>query len=131
MSGMPIPASIQESIDSTKVEYVQLGSCGLRVSVPIFGAMCLGSSKWIPYVLDEVESLDLLKAAYDQGVNTWDTADMYSNGISEEVIGKAIRKFNIPREKLVIMTKSFFPIAKDRSVNAAMFYPKVIQTKDF
>ena len=131
MSGRPIPASIQEMIDTTKVEYVKLGSSGLRVSVPILGTMTLGSSKWIPYALEEEESLEILKAAYDRGVNTWDTADMYSNGVSEELIGKAIRKFNIPREKVVIMTKSCFPVAKEPGVHAAMFYPQVCQTKDF
>lgn len=131
MSSIHVPASIQEMIDATKVEYVKLGSSGLHVSVPILGAMTLGSSKWIPYVLDEAESLEILKAAYDRGVNTWDTADMYSNGISEELIGKAIRKFNIPRDTVVIMTKSCFPVAKDPSVHAAMFSPQASKTKDF
>lgn len=47
----------------------------------------------------------MLKAAYDAGINTWDTADVYSNGQSEVVIRKAISQHNIPRENLVIMTK--------------------------
>ena len=51
------------------------------------------------------KSLPLLKAAYDRGINTWDTANIYSNGESERIIGKAIKKYQIPRHKLVIATK--------------------------
>lgn len=61
-----------------------------------------------PWVLDEAASLPLLKYAFDKGINTWDTADAYSCGRSEEIIGKAIKQYDIPREKLVIMTKVFF-----------------------
>ncbi|KAJ9142441.1 Aldo-keto reductase [Pleurostoma richardsiae] len=113
MSGMPLPASLQKSVDATKVEYVQVGASGLRVSRPILGAMSLGTPKWSPWVLDEDASLEILKAAYDRGINTWDTANAYSNGASEAVIGKAIHKFNIPREKLVIMTKCCFHVGED------------------
>lgn len=56
-------------------------------------------------VIEEDEALPLLKAAYDRGLNTWDTANVYSNGVSEEIIGKAIKKYNIPRQKLVICSK--------------------------
>lgn len=88
-----------------KAEYRQLGKSGLRVSVPIIGAMSFGDKRWQKWVIEEDESLPLLKAAYDRGVNTWDTANVYSNGASEEIIGKAIKKYNIPRQKLVICTK--------------------------
>lgn len=47
----------------------------------------------------------LLYAAYSKGVNTWDTANAYSNGMSEATIGQAIKEYNIPRRKLVLMTK--------------------------
>ena len=60
------------------------------------------SSSW---VIEEDEALPLFKAAYDRGLNTWDTANVYSNGTSEEIIGKAIKEYNIPRHKLVICTK--------------------------
>ncbi|KAL9043278.1 MAG: hypothetical protein Q9214_003529 [Letrouitia sp. 1 TL-2023] len=86
-------------------EYKQLGKSGLRVSVPIVGAMSFGDKRWMPWVIEEEEALPLLKAAYDRGVNTWDTANVYSNGASEEIIGKAIKKYKIPRHKLVLMTK--------------------------
>jgi len=88
----------------------------------VLGCMSYGSSKWADWVLDEEKALPLLKAAWDAGIQTWDTADMYSNvfnrrhsntanskGVSEELVGKAIKKFNIPREKLVILTKCNFP----------------------
>lgn len=49
--------------------------------------------------------MPLLKAAYDRGINTWDTANVYSNGASEEIIAKAVKRYSIPRHKLVILTK--------------------------
>ena len=131
MSGPPIPAPIQKSINETKVDYVQLGTSGLRISVPIFGTMGLGSSQWMPWVFDEEKSLELLKGAYDRGINTWDTANMYSNGVNEEVVGKALKKFNIPREKVVLMTKIALYVADEPGVFAPMFGQQMGQTKDY
>lgn len=88
-----------------KATYRRLGRSGLRVSNPIFGTMSLGDRRWQPWVIEEAEALPLLKAAYDRGINTWDTANVYSNGVSEEIIGKAIAKYSIPRHKLVLLTK--------------------------
>jgi aryl-alcohol dehydrogenase-like predicted oxidoreductase len=65
--------------------------------------MSYGSSDWQEWVLNEDESLPLLKKAYECGINTWDTADVYSNGRSEEIIGKALRIYDIPRPNVVIM----------------------------
>ncbi|KAK1966460.1 voltage-gated potassium channel beta-1 subunit [Colletotrichum sublineola] len=70
MSAPPVPASLQKSLDATKVEYVNLGTSGLKVSVPILGGMSLGSSEWQNWVLDEEESYEILKAAYNRGLNT-------------------------------------------------------------
>ena len=67
------------------------------------------------WVLNEEESLPLLKHAYDVGLNTWDTADVYSNGRSEEIVGKAIKKYNIPRNKIVILSKCYFGVSSDGS----------------
>ncbi|KAH6880519.1 NADP-dependent oxidoreductase domain-containing protein [Thelonectria olida] len=99
------------------MEYARLGNSGLKVSKIILGCMAFGSSKWeqSPWVLDEEDGLKLLKAAYDNGINTWDTADTYSNGKSEEIIGKALKKFNIPRQKVVILSKIFNPVMDDDS----------------
>lgn len=91
------------------MEYANLGqNCGLKVSKVILGAMSYGSSDWIEWVKNEEDVLPLLKAAYDMGINTWDTADMYSNGMSEKLISKAIKEYNIPRERLVILSKVYF-----------------------
>ncbi len=64
---------IKELLKGSKAEYRQLGKSGLRVSVPILGAMSIGDKKWQPWVIEEEEAFPLLKAAYDRGLNTWDT----------------------------------------------------------
>lgn len=93
-----------------KMEYVNLGKSGLKVSRVILGAMSYGSDVWQPWVLNEEESLPLLEHAYKVGINTWDTADIYSHGVSERIIGKALKKYNIPRSKIVILSKCYFGV---------------------
>jgi aryl-alcohol dehydrogenase-like predicted oxidoreductase len=110
---------------------VRLGASGLRISVPILGAMSFGSSQWLPWVLDEDDSIKILKAAYDRGLNTWDTADMYSNGISEEIIGKAMKKHGIPRERVVIMTKCFITVADQPDIFTGPLQREMSQMKDY
>jgi len=95
------------STEKPQVEYRRLGKSGLRVSVPILGAMSFGTKKQMDWVIEEKEALELLKYAYDRGVTTWDTANVYSAGVSEKIIAKAIKTFKIPRSKLVILTKCF------------------------
>lgn len=126
-----LPPTLQQSLDETRVEYVRLGASGLRVSVPILGAMSFGSSQWLPWVLDEDDSIKILKGAYDRGLNTWDTADMYSNGISEEIIGKALKKHGIPRERVVIMTKCFIPVADQPGIFTGPLQREMSQMKDY
>ena len=126
-----LPAVLQRSLYETKVEYLRLGQSGLRVSFPILGGMSLGSSQWAPWVLDEDASIEILKAAFDRGLNSWDTANMYSNGISEEVIGKAIKKLGVPREKVVIMTKCFIHVADEPDVHTAPFQQELGRSKDY
>ncbi|KAF2858367.1 Aldo/keto reductase [Piedraia hortae CBS 480.64] len=96
-----------------KMKYCRLGESGLKVSQVIFGCMSLGSPKWQEWVLDEDASLPLLKHAYDRGINTWDTADIYSHGVSEQIVGKALKKYNIPRSKVVILSKCYFGVQAD------------------
>jgi hypothetical protein len=67
MPAPPVPVSLQSSMNATKVEYVQLGSSGLRVSAPILGTMGIGSKDWQNWVVEEDEGLELLKAAWDRG----------------------------------------------------------------
>ncbi|KAL2064269.1 hypothetical protein VTL71DRAFT_4763 [Oculimacula yallundae] len=131
MASFALPASLQKSLDATKVEYVRLGTSGLRVSSPILGGMSFGSKAWLPWSVEEDEALLILKAAYDRGVNTWDTADMYSNGLSEEIFGKAIKKFGMEREKLVLMTKCWTYVAEEVEVFGARLGEPMSRSKDY
>src|SRR5713226_8092619 len=91
------------------MDYVRLGSTGLKVSRICLGCMTYGSSKWRPWVLDEEASRSLLRRAVELGINFFDTADMYSDGASEEVVGRALKDF-AKRHEVVIATKVFFPM---------------------
>ena len=93
-----------------KMEYTRLGKSGLNISKLILGGMSYGSSDWWEWVLNEEAALPLLKHAFDAGITTWDTADMYSNGVSEKIIGNALKKYNIPRNRVVILTKCYFGV---------------------
>ncbi|KAL8958288.1 MAG: hypothetical protein Q9193_004626, partial [Seirophora villosa] len=87
-----------------------LGKSGLKISKIILGAMSYGTPDWQGWILNEQDSLPLLEHAYKVGLNTWDTADVYSNGRSEEIIAKALKQYNIPRSKVVILSKCFFGV---------------------
>ncbi|KAL4865195.1 hypothetical protein BDV12DRAFT_188364 [Aspergillus spectabilis] len=89
---------------------IQVASSGLYVSEVILGTAGYGTPKWQDWVLDEEEALPLLEYAFKQGINTWVTADAYSNGLSETIIGKAPKKYNITREQVVILTKVYYAI---------------------
>jgi len=111
-----LPAGLKESVEGSKCEYRTLGNSGLRISVPVFGCMSFGDRRTLGWVIEEDEALPLLKAAYDRGLNTWDTANVYSNGVSEVIVGKAIKKYNIPREKVVIMSKCMWGVGEQPEV---------------
>ncbi|CEP14663.1 hypothetical protein [Parasitella parasitica] len=100
-----------------QMEYVRFGKTGMRVSRFALGCMSYGSSKWQAWVKDEQESLELIGKAYGAGINFFDTADVYSNGESERVLGKAIKKFNMPRSRIVVATKVFFTVGKEEDGN--------------
>jgi len=93
------------------MDYVNLGQCGLRVSRLCLGTMSYGTSAWRPWVLNAPEGRAVIKHALESGINFFDTADMYSNGVSEEVLGGAVRDF-AGRDAVVIATKVFYPIAQ-------------------
>ena len=95
------------------MEYINLGSTGLKVSRICLGCMTYGTSSWRQWVLNEEEGRPFIKQALEQGINFFDTADMYSLGKSEEVLGRALKDFGPSREKLVIATKVFFPVGDD------------------
>jgi len=113
-----------------QVEYRQLGRSGLKVSVPIVGAMSFGSSEWAPWVVDEEKGLEILQAAWERGINTVDTANVYSNGESERVVGKFIQKYNIPRERIIIATKCFGLVGHTRSLRTVLM-PELKTQRDY
>ncbi len=93
------------------MEYVNLGHTGLKVSRICLGTMTYGSSQWRKWVLDEADSRPFISRALELGVNFFDTADMYSLGLSEEILGRAVKDFT-HREEVVIATKVYFPMGE-------------------
>jgi len=91
------------------MEYAQLGRTGLTVSRICLGCMSYGSPSWRPWVLDEQAARPFFRRAVEAGINFFDTADMYSLGVSEEVTGRALRELT-KREDIVIATKVYFPM---------------------
>ncbi|KAJ7790460.1 Aldo/keto reductase, partial [Mycena olivaceomarginata] len=101
----------------------------LKVSQIILGCMSYGSSKWRPWTLNEEESMEHIKYAYETAqvdssesyeaeIQTFDTANMYSNGMGEIVLGNTIKKLQLPREEIVVMTKVRHPVGKTLDVNS-------------
>ena len=76
------------------MQFVNLGHTGLKVSRLCLGAMTYGSKQWREWVLEEEESRPFLRRALELGINFFDTADMYSVGASEEILGRALREFD-------------------------------------
>src|SRR3954449_10965972 len=95
------------------MEYTNLGSTGVKISRICLGCMTYGTKKWRQWVLEEEESRPFIKQALEAGINFFDTADMYSLGASEQVLGRALKDFGPSRDKLVIATKVFFPLGDD------------------
>lgn len=93
------------------MEYVNLGKSGLKVSRLCLGMMSYGNPKWRPWVLDEEAGRPFVKRALELGVNFFDTADMYSLGVSEEVTGRALRDF-ARRDEVIIASKVFYPMGE-------------------
>lgn len=86
------------------MEYQRLGKSGLVVSRICLGTMTYGSSKWRDWVLDEDESRPFIQRSLELGINFFDTADAYSLGVSEEILGRALKDF-ARREEIVIASK--------------------------
>lgn len=89
------------------MQYVRFGATGMKVSRLCFGCMTYGSKKWREWVMNEDEAKPFFKAAFEAGINFYDTADMYSLGASEEVLGRAVKEFAARREEVVVATKVF------------------------
>ncbi len=92
------------------METTILGTTGMRVSRLCLGCMGFGTPEWRPWVLDENQARPFFRRAIEAGINFFDTSNMYSIGVSEEVTGKLIREYgNI--DECVIATKVFFPMS--------------------
>lgn len=91
------------------MEYVNLGRSGLKVSRLCLGTMTYGSPAWRSWVLPEAESRPFIKLALERGINFFDTADMYSQGVSEEILGRALKDM-ARRDDVVVATKVYYPV---------------------
>jgi aryl-alcohol dehydrogenase-like predicted oxidoreductase len=91
------------------MNFVNLGSSGLKISRIALGMMTFGTPEWRPWILDEEAARPIVRRAIELGVNMFDTADMYSAGVSEEITGKLLREYAL-RDEIVIATKVRFPV---------------------
>ena len=92
------------------MEYTTLGSTGMEVSRLCLGCMSFGSSDWREWVLEDEESKEIIDRAIDLGINFFDTANMYSKGESERILGEALEGH---REESVVATKGYFQMRDD------------------
>ncbi len=91
------------------MNYVHIGSSGLSVSRICLGAMSYGSTEWNTWALNEEAARPFIKRALELGITFFDTADVYSRGVSEEILGRSVRDF-ARRDQVVIATKVFSPM---------------------
>ena len=101
------------------MDYVNLGTTGLKVSRLCLGCMSYGTPAWRPWVLNEEASRPFFVRAIERGITFFDTADMYSLGVSEEVTGRALKAL-ARREQVIIATKAYYPVgdgANDRGLS--------------
>src|SRR5881396_1275566 len=108
-----------------RMNYTNLGKTGLKVSRMCLGCMSYGMVKR-QWFLDEEEGRPFIRRALELGINFFDTANMYSNGASEEVLGRALRDF-AKREEVVVATKVYFPMRPD--VNGRGLSRKSVMTE--
>ena len=86
------------------METVKFGKTGMQVSKLCLGCMTYGSTKWREWVLEEEASRPFIREALEKGINFFDTADVYSQGVSEEILGRALKEY-AKRPDVVIATK--------------------------
>jgi len=95
------------------MQYVNLGTTGLKVSRICLGCMTYGSPTWRDWVLDYDRSKPFIARAWELGINFFDTADVYSLGESEVVLGRALKELAVPRDRVVVATKVFSVMGED------------------
>src|ERR1700736_3356966 len=94
------------------MDYIRFEQSEFKVSRLCLGTMSMGSSAWKSWVLDERESVPILRRALDLGINFFDMADWYSTGRNEEVVSKNLLRMSA-RERLVLATKVYYPMSDD------------------
>jgi len=99
------------------MEFTNLGASGLKVSRLTLGCMGFGDPQWKigKWVQGEEHSFTIIKRAVELGFNFFDTADSYSDGRSEEILGSSIKGLGLARDSVVIATKVFYPIGKGQN----------------
>jgi len=95
------------------MEYINLGRSGLKVSRLCLGMMSFGSTKWREWILDEEAAKPFIKRALEAGIIFFDTADVYSLGESERILGRLLKFFSVKRDQVVIATKVYHPMSED------------------
>ncbi|CAF1544264.1 unnamed protein product, partial [Didymodactylos carnosus] len=98
--------SVVDGIKKTNIPYGRLGSSGLQVSRICLGMMTFGDTKWREWILNEEQSRPIIKRALELGIYFFDTADVYSFSVCEEITERALNDFAI-REEIVVATKVF------------------------
>ncbi len=94
------------------MEYVRLGATGLKVSRICLGMMSYGDPAWRPWQLDADSAAPFVQRAAEAGITFFDTADMYSRGVSEEITGRLLGKYFANRDDYVLATKVFYPVGE-------------------
>ncbi len=107
------------------MKYTRLGTTGASVSRICLGCMTFGAKAWRPWVVEEDEARPIFKKAIESGINFFDTADMYSLGVSEEITGRALRDM-ANRDEIVLATKVYWPMT-DRPNMGGLSRKHVIQ----
>jgi len=107
------------------VKYTTLGRTGVTVSRLALGCMSYGTPSWRPWVLTEEQAQPFFRRAIEAGINFFDTADMYSLGVSEEITGRALRTYG-RMEEIVLATKVHFPMT-DRPNMGGLSKKHVVQ----
>src|SRR5260370_24996559 len=97
----------------SNMDYVNLGATGLKVSRICLGCMTYGSKKWRPWILEEEESLPFFRRPIEAGINFFDTPDMYSLSISEDITGRALKPVGRGRARHFITTTLMHPLRAD------------------
>ncbi|MDE2771372.1 MAG: aldo/keto reductase, partial [Bacteroidota bacterium] len=108
------------------MEYTRLGNTGLTVSRLALGCMSFGDQSWQPWLLEEEASQPFFRRALELGINFFDTADIYSNGVSEEITDRALKRYANMNE-VVLASKVFFPL-RDAPNSGGLSRKNIVQS---